>query len=136
MELSGAERLLPPAGEKAGMRGSALTEKRLTPVARSLRRRSTDAENRLWYYLRNRRFEGAKFVRQFPAGPHVADFACRDAHFAIELDGGQHTVETDAPRTEVIEALGYRIIRLWNNDVLQNTDGVSLRQELLIARNR
>jgi very-short-patch-repair endonuclease len=114
-----------------------LAERKLTPVARNLRRRSTDAENRLWYYLRGRRFGGAKFVRQFPIGPHVADFACRSLKLAIELDGGQHSPEVDASRTQAIEAFGYRIIRFWNNDVLQNTEGVLevIRQELLLARN-
>ena len=115
-----------------------MTKKRLTPVARTLRRRSTDAERRLWRRLRSRQLEGAKFVRQFPIGPHVADFACRKGHLAIELDGGQHSPAADAPRTEVIEAFGYRIIRFWNNDVLENTEGVleAIRQELLLARDR
>jgi len=115
-----------------------LTKKCLTPIARRLRRQSTDAENRLWYCLRARRFENAKFVRQFPIGPHVADFACRDAHLAIELDGGQHSPEIDFPRTQVIESYGYRILRFWNNDVLQNTEGVleAIRQELLLAFDR
>jgi len=115
-----------------------LPKKKLTPVARNVRRRSTDAENRLWYHLRARRFENAKFVRQFPIGSFVADFACRDLHLAIELDGGQHTPQADAPRTQVIEAFGYRVIRFWNNDFLENTQGVLevIRQELLIARNR
>ena len=114
-----------------------MTKKRLTPIARKLRRNSTDAENRLWYYLRGRRFEGAKFLRQFPIGGFVADFACREAQVAIELDGGQHTPEADAPRTEIIEAFGYRILRFWNNDVLTNTEGVLdvIRRELLLARN-
>jgi very-short-patch-repair endonuclease len=115
-----------------------LPKKKLTSVARNLRRRSTDAENRLWYHLRACRFEDAKFVRQFPIGGFVADFACRDLHLAIELDGGQHTPQTDAPRTQVIEAFGYRVIRFWNNDVLENTHGVLefIRHELLLARNR
>ena len=115
-----------------------MTKKRLTSAARNLRRRSTDAENRLWYYLRARRLEGAKFLRQFPIGNFVTDFACRDAHLAIELDGGQHTPEADAPRRRVIEAFGYRILRFWNTDVLQNTEGVleTIRRELLLARNR
>jgi very-short-patch-repair endonuclease len=115
-----------------------LAEKRLTSVARKLRRKSTDAENRLWYYLRGRRLEGAKFIRQFPIGPHIADFACRDEHLVIELDGGQHAPETDAPRTKSMEAFGYRVIRFWNNDVFENTEGVleAIRQELLMARNR
>src|SRR5205814_10558718 len=103
-----------------------------------LRGRSTDAEERLWRHLRSRQLEGVKFVRQFPIGPHVADFACRDAHLAIELDGGQHSPETDAARTEIIKAFGYRVLRFWNNDVLANTEGVLevIRQELLLARNR
>ena len=114
-----------------------MTSKRLTPVARKLRRRSTDAENRLWYHLRGRGFERAKFVRQFPIGRHVADFACRDLRLVIELDGGQHSPEVDAARTQVIEAFGYKVIRFWNNDVLANTDGVLevIRREIRIARN-
>lgn len=115
-----------------------MRKKRLTPVARKLRRASTDAESRLWSRLRSRQLEGAKFVRQLPIGPHVADFACRHAGLAIELDGGQHNDVADAPRTVVIEAFGYRVIRFWNHDVLENIDGVleAIRQELRIARNR
>jgi very-short-patch-repair endonuclease len=115
-----------------------MTEKRLTPIARNLRQRSTDAERRLWRHLRSRQLEGAKFVRQFPIGSFVVDFACRSAHLAIELDGGQHNQIADATRSEIIEAFGYRIIRFWNNDVLQNTDGVleAIRAELLNARGR
>jgi very-short-patch-repair endonuclease len=115
-----------------------LTNKRLTPVARKLRRSSTDAEQRLWYYLRDRRFEGAKFVRQFPIGAYVADFACRAAHLVVELDGGQHSVASDSERTLVIERFGYRVIRFWNNDVLQNTEGVlqTIRNELMLGFDR
>ena len=115
-----------------------MAEKRLTPVARKLRRNQTEAEKRLWWHLRGRQLEGTKFVRQEQIGPHIADFACRDAHLAIELDGGQHSDAIDAPRTVVIEAFGYRVIRFWNNDVLANTQGVleAIRQELLIAFDR
>lgn len=115
-----------------------MAEKRLTPVARRLRRASTEAEARLWSRLRSRQIEGAKFVRQFPIGPHIADFACRDAGLAIELDGGQHAESpTDSARTTLIEAHGYTVIRFWNHDVLANTEGVleEIRQALMIARN-
>jgi len=114
-----------------------MAEKHLTPVARKLRRASSDAEARLWRYLRGRRLDGAKFVRQFPIGPHVADFACRDLGLAIELDGGQHNDVVDGPRTEVIEAFGYRVIRFWNNEVFENLEGVldAILRELAIARN-
>ena len=115
-----------------------MPEKRLTPVARRLRRAMTEAETRLWLHLRGSGLEGAKFVRQFPIGPHVADFACRSARLVVEVDGGQHSAEIDAPRTASIEAHGYRVIRFWSNEVLANTQGVleAIRQELLIARNR
>ena len=75
--------------------------KRLTPVARILRRDRTEAEARLWRYLRNRQMEGAKFRFQAPVGPYVADFLCVEARLIVELDGGQHgvQVEKDAVRT-------------------------------------
>ena len=112
--------------------------KRLTPIARRLRANQTEAEERLWYYLRGRRFEGEKFVRQFQIDRYVADFACRTARLAVELDGGQHSAERDAARTEIIETYGYRVLRFWNHDVLANTCGVleAMRHELLVARNR
>jgi len=68
----------------------------------------------------------------------VADFACRTARLAIELDGGQHDAARDAARTAIIEKYGYRILRFWNHDVLANTNGVleAIRAELLLARNR
>jgi very-short-patch-repair endonuclease len=98
----------------------------------------TEAEERLWYYLRGRRFGDEKFVRQFQIGNYVADFASRTARIAIELDGGQHSIERDAARTEAIERYGYRIARFWNHDVLGNTESVleAIRHELLIARDR
>jgi very-short-patch-repair endonuclease len=110
----------------------------LTSVARKLRRDTTDAERRLWSHLRASQLGGVKFTRQLPIGDFVVDFACRSARIAIELDGGQHNESpTDEARTRVIEAHGYRVIRFWNNDVLQNTDGVLLAilEELKIARN-
>jgi very-short-patch-repair endonuclease len=102
-----------------------MTEKRLTPVARKLRRNRTDAESRLWYHLRGRRLEGFKFRTQFPIGDYVADFCCEEARLVVELDGSQHAdSETDPIRSAALEAAGYQILRFWNNDVFQNTDGV------------
>jgi very-short-patch-repair endonuclease len=97
--------------------------------ARSLRRRQTDAERRLWGRLRDRRLLGAKFARQVPIGPYVVDFCCRERKLIVELDGGQHAVRApaEAERTAFLEALGYRVLRFWNNDALANTDGVLLR---------
>ena len=115
-----------------------MARKRLTPIARRLRANQTDAEEVLWHNVRSRRLEDQKFVRQFQIGAYVADFACRTARLAIELDGGQHDPERDSARTAIIERYGYRVLRFWNNDVLSNPDGVleAIRQELLIARNR
>jgi very-short-patch-repair endonuclease len=98
--------------------------KRLTPIARRLRRDRTEAEDRLWKYLRNRQMDGAKFRSQSPVGPYVADFLCAEAKLIVELDGGQHGIEKDAARTKALEAAGYRVLRFWNNDVLANTEGV------------
>ena len=114
-----------------------MAEKRLTGVARKLRRDMTDAERRLWAHLRASQLCGAKFTRQFPIGDHVVDFACRSLRIAIECDGGQHSDEIDAPRTAAIEAHGYRVIRFWNHDILTNTDGVvqAIVEEIALARN-
>ena len=96
------------------------------PLARDLRRASTDAELRLWRHLRNRQFSNLRFARQDPIGPFIVDFVCRARKLIIELDGGQHVDQSDvdAQRTEHLESLGYRVLRFWNNDVLTNTDGV------------
>ena len=103
-----------------------MAEKRLTPVARKLRHVPTDAEALLWSHLRGSRLEGRKFVRQFPIGNAVTDFACRTAKLAIELDGGQHAESSaqDQERTAMIEAHGYTVIRFWNHEVAENMDGV------------
>ena len=115
-----------------------MPQSRLTPIARRLRAERTDAEQRLWPFLRNRQLDGAKFVFQLQIGGYVADFACRAARLAIELDGGQHSAARDQARTEAIERFGYRVIRFWNNDVLANTERVltAISNELRIARNR
>jgi very-short-patch-repair endonuclease len=97
----------------------------LTDVARKLRRNQTDAEARLWYHLRDRRFLGFKFRRQTPRGRAVADFLCQQARLIVEVDGGQHAESsTDAERTAFLNSAGYLVLRFWNNDVLSNADGV------------
>ena len=116
-----------------------MAQKRLTSIARKLRREMTDAERRLWTHLRASQLSGAKFTRQFPIGNHVVDFACRSLRLAIECDGGQHADSaTDEARTRLIEAHGYRVIRFWNNDILANTEGVLIRidEEIALARNQ
>lgn len=96
--------------------------------ARKLRRSSTGAERNLWAHLRDRQLKGAKFRRQHPVGPYIADFFCLDARLIIELDGGGHDRDeqrrADAARSTYLESCGYRVLRFWNNEVVDNIDGV------------
>ena len=78
----------------------------------------TDAEASLWHHLRNRALMGCKFRRQHPMGPYIVDFACLEKKLVVELDGSQHGGTKDAFRTQNIEAMGYRVLRFWNNDAL------------------
>ena len=104
------------------MRGK---DERRVNRARSLRRALTPAETKLWANLRNRQLGGFKFTRQEPVGKYYADFACRDRHLIVEVDGGRHAESTaDRQRDNDLAALGYRVIRIWNNDVIGNIDGV------------
>jgi BirA family biotin operon repressor/biotin-[acetyl-CoA-carboxylase] ligase len=92
--------------------------------ARALRHDATDAELILWRALRDSALL-YKFRRQHPIGRRIADFACPARKLVIELDGGQHAeAAADATRTAEIAAHGYRVIRFWNNEVLENLDGV------------
>jgi very-short-patch-repair endonuclease len=104
--------------------------------ARGLRHETTEAERKLWPCLKQIALNGSHFRRQATIGPYFADFACHALHFAdfachalrivIEIDGGQHNESaSDAARTRYLEALGYRVLRFWNNDVLNNAEGVA-----------
>ena len=95
-----------------------------SPHARGLRRDSTDAERLLWRRLRDRQLGGFKFRRQATLGPYVADFLCVEARLVVEADGGQHTAEADAKRSAFLEAKGLRVLRFWNNEILENPEGV------------
>ena len=91
-----------------------------------LRTNATATEQRIWYFLRNRQFEKFKFRRQHPIGVYIVDFVCLMEKLIIELDGGQHAerVPYDERRTKALSEKGYRLLRFWNNDVMQNTDAV------------
>jgi very-short-patch-repair endonuclease len=95
---------------------------------RRLRKKATDAEQKLWSILRSGRMAGLKFFRQYSVGPYVLDFYCPERRLAIEVDGGQHAdvlgQQHDAHRDSYLRELNIRMIRFWNNDVLQNIDGV------------
>ncbi|HLZ67126.1 MAG TPA: endonuclease domain-containing protein [Aliidongia sp.] len=92
---------------------------------RELRQASTDAERKLWSRLRRRQIGDCKFRRQHPVGGYIADFACIERCLIVEADGGHHADDpNDQIRIERLEALGWRVLRFWNNEVLANPDGV------------
>jgi very-short-patch-repair endonuclease len=94
--------------------------------ARSLRRRATDAERRMWSALRDRRLMKYKFRRQHPVGRYIVDFASTKYRLVIEIDGSQHADNwKDRERTAFLKGQGWKVIRFWNNDVLANTSGVA-----------
>jgi very-short-patch-repair endonuclease len=98
----------------------------------------TEAERKLWSALRGAMMEGHSFRRQHPIGNCIADFWCADARLVVEVDGGQHNspkgLMRDARRTALLNAQGIKVIRFWNNDVLQNLNGVflTIRDEVLV----
>ena len=101
---------------------------RLTNISRALRKRGTDAENRLWFHLKGKQLEGLKFRRQEPIGNFIVDFVAYEKRLVIELDGGQHAEENDqgkdSQRDEWLNSQGFRVLRFWNNEILQNLEGV------------
>ncbi|NVN90143.1 MAG: endonuclease domain-containing protein [Desulfuromonadales bacterium] len=100
---------------------------------RKLRRTQTDAERAFWSRVRNGQFFGLKFFRQYSIGPYILDFYCPAKKVAVELDGGQHNLsdgrEYDAERTAYLNGHGIVVVQFWNNEVLQEIEGVLMRLE-------
>jgi len=94
--------------------------------SRALRRDGSRAEKICWDLIRDRRIGGVKFRRQHPIGPYFADFACVSKKLVIEIDGEHHAfqIEADARRTAAMEREGWRVIRFWANEVVQNPEGI------------
>lgn len=94
--------------------------------ARNLRGGQTDAEQKLWHHLRNRRLQGWKFRRQHEIDRYIVDFSCPDAALVVELDGSQHGEQLayDEIRTHKLQTMGYRVLRFWDNEALTNIEGV------------
>ena len=99
---------------------------KIIAAARALRTSPTDAENLLWRWLRRKQFVGLKFRRQQPIANYIVDFVCFEKRVVIGVDGGQHASERDkdAERDEYLVRNGFKVLRFWNNEVLQNMDGV------------
>jgi len=103
--------------------------------AKALRSHLTDAEQKLCYHLRAHRFMGRKFKRQKPMGRYVVDFVCLEERLIIELDGGQHSesVEYDQMRDSWLRSEGYTVLRFWNNELLNEMEGVLERIRLAVV---
>jgi very-short-patch-repair endonuclease len=99
-----------------------------TFYARDLRKTGTKAEAELWRQLRNRALEDHKFVRQFPIGPYIVDFACRDKKLVVEIDGATHSTEqelaSDRLGTAYLNDKGYRVLRFQNIEIHGGMDQV------------
>ena len=95
-------------------------------IAKVLRKNFTDTERLLWEYLRAKQMEGYKFRRQEPIGSYIVDFVCQEKRIMIEVDGGQHSTESekDKGRGEWLKGQGYKVLRFWNNEVVANIEGV------------
>jgi very-short-patch-repair endonuclease len=109
--------------------GGPLTQHSVTPrmkgFARSLRKTSTPHEQKMWTFLRSRRFIGFRFRRQVPIGPYIVDFVCYGRRLVIELDGSQHADDpTDPIRDAELNRRGFRVLRIWNGDFVLNEGSV------------
>jgi very-short-patch-repair endonuclease len=106
----------------------------LKKFARILRHQQTDAEKKMWWFLRAREFQSIKFRRQHPLGPYITDFCSLQGKIVIELDGGQHGMnrEKDEERTSYLQMAGFQVLRFWDHEVLNNTEAVleKIRQQL------
>jgi len=106
--------------------------------ARELRSHQTEAEQRLWTQLRAHRLMGLKFRRQKPLGPYIVDFICHEIGLVIEVDGGQHqeAAAYDSRRDAWLRERGYQVLRFWNNEVMQQMDGVLEAIRVFVEANR
>ena len=93
-----------------------------------MRKAMTDAELKFWNAVRAHRLNGLRFRRQMPIAGFIVDFACPEHRIVVEIDGSGHgraeTFAADAERSDKLAALGWKILRFWNDDVLKDVDGV------------
>lgn len=103
--------------------------------AKYLRQQMTDAEHVLWRCLREHRSTLGKFRRQQPIGTYIVDFVNFGAKVIVEADGGQHNrPSADSTRDGWLQQEGFKVLRFWNNDILQNTTAVleAITTEVLV----
>ena len=98
----------------------------LLTSAKALRKRQTKAEGLLWKHLKARQLNGVKFRRQQPVGSYIVDFVSFEQKIVIEIDGGQHIKrkDYDVKRDAWFQKKGFRVLRFWNSELFQDTEGV------------
>ncbi|NJS15085.1 MAG: endonuclease domain-containing protein [Sphingopyxis sp.] len=92
--------------------------------ARNMRNNPTEPEKRLWRQLSNGQMDGHKFRRQQVIGWFIADFVCPQQKLIVEVDGDTHDAANDRVRDDILGERGYRVLRVTNDDVMRNMDGV------------
>ena len=111
---------------RSGSRERGRRVSKLRGRAKEMRSDQTDPEHRLWQLLRAHRFAGYKFRRQVPIDFYIADFLCFERRLVVELDGGQHAGSpSDRKRDAFLKAQGFRVLRVWNNELFTNEEGVA-----------
>ncbi len=119
---------LPQGEREQAQKASHFYTKESLEYSKKLRKNMTDAENTLWYYLRDKQLNNLKFRRQEAIGKYIADFVCYEHKLIIELDGGQHNTENvisnDEIRKKFLESSGFTVLRFWNNEIFENIEGV------------
>jgi len=101
-------------------------KERLIKFAKSMRHQPTNAEALIWAALRGARMQGFKFKRQQPIGAYIVDFVCFECGLVVEIDGGQHAddVSADQLRSKWLQSQGFRVLRFWNNEVIERKNDV------------
>jgi very-short-patch-repair endonuclease len=107
-------------------KGENKMQRLLQKRSRQLRKNMTEAERKLWGRLRRRQLGGLRFRRQVPFDKYIADFVCFEPKIIIEVDGSQHLIQVayDAERTKFLQLFGYKVLRFWNSEVLNDIESV------------
>ena len=109
------------AAQRPGRGGDMLLDR-----AKAMRRNPTEAERRLWLILRSHRLAGFKFKRQQSLGNYIVDFVNFERRLIVEADGSQHAENAyDETRDAWLKSQDFRVLRLWNNDILRDTQAVA-----------
>lgn len=118
---------LPTSPVRRGENRKILNKENLN-LAKRLRKMQTPEENIIWFNLRAKRLSGYKFKRQYPIGKYIVDFVCMEKMLVIEIDGSGHNIDSqisyDKIRDEYLNLRGFKVIRIWNNDINNNLESV------------